>query len=302
MSMQPFQWHNINAIISFGDSWTTTSNNLANILPSHANPLGVDPSQPKWGHTSAGGPNYIYDLTVHYNESRILTYNMAQGGATVDEVLIPMTRPTIKSFNQQIEQIFVPYVLPKRGHGWKPYETLFTVYFGLNDIGKTSANHTKNTPEFYGLVMDEYFAKVRELYHHGMRSLLIVNVPPIDHTPRGGVSILKDVPNSRSRPVKIWNELLHQRVEQLRREVPKLNVFEYDLHAAFWRWYKDPSSIGVIEVDNFCEAYQYNDFKNPFHYVKSCVWSVDKYFWLNGFHVTWTVHKAIAADVYRLLK
>lgn len=61
-----------------GFNWTLTP-------PSPTNPLG-NPGYPGW--TSANGPNWVGYLTVKYNDSLLQTYNLADGGATVDADLV----------------------------------------------------------------------------------------------------------------------------------------------------------------------------------------------------------------------
>lgn len=69
-------------IFSFGDSFTTTWFNWHDQPPSPSHPLG-NPGYP--GITSATGANWIDLLTVKYNQSYLQTYNLAIGGAAVDQ-------------------------------------------------------------------------------------------------------------------------------------------------------------------------------------------------------------------------
>lgn len=124
----------------FGDSYTQTGFNFTQEpYPQPGNPLG-NPPYP--GYTSANGPNWIDVLTVKYNQSVLLTYNLAYGGATVDSDLVKPYEDTVLSVKQQVQDEFVPGYTgdspsaagaPK----WAGEDTLFAVWIGINDVGNS---------------------------------------------------------------------------------------------------------------------------------------------------------------------
>lgn len=77
-----------------GDSYTTPGFNDTGVQPSIGNPLG-NPNYP--GYTSSNGPNWVDFLTVKYNESQVLTCNLAYGGATFESALAAPNLPTVLS-------------------------------------------------------------------------------------------------------------------------------------------------------------------------------------------------------------
>ena len=94
------------------------------------------------GSTSSDGPNYIDYLTVSYNQSFIQTYNFGYGGATIDPTLVPNPYGSIvQSFQQQVQNEF----LPNYGSGgkvpWTSANSLFTIFFGINDINLSYQQH-----------------------------------------------------------------------------------------------------------------------------------------------------------------
>ena len=111
--------------------------------PSAANPLG-NPPYP--GDTSSNGPNWVDYLTTTYNQSFVETYNFAFGGATVDSSLVAQYLPTVLDFVQQVNDEFVPHYVQTNTIGWNSSNSLFSAFFGINDVGNSYAaqNSTLN--------------------------------------------------------------------------------------------------------------------------------------------------------------
>lgn len=112
-------------VISFGDSYTSTTFNITGTKPSAANPLG-NPPYPGW--TASGGTNWISDIVAKYNNSLLLSYNLAYGGATVNASLVAPYLPTVYSIIDQVDE-FQEYLSPPPS--WAPWDaknTLFAVW------------------------------------------------------------------------------------------------------------------------------------------------------------------------------
>ncbi|KAJ4492399.1 hypothetical protein C8R41DRAFT_724351, partial [Lentinula lateritia] len=80
---------------SFGDSYTQTGFVTNDTLPAPGNPLG-NPVYP--------GYNWLDFGTTTYNNSLVLTYNYAYGGATIDSSLVAPFEPTVLSVTDQVNQ------------------------------------------------------------------------------------------------------------------------------------------------------------------------------------------------------
>ncbi|KAL8693978.1 MAG: hypothetical protein Q9218_001276 [Villophora microphyllina] len=161
-----------------GDSYTSTSFNIHGTQPSADNPLG-NPSYP--GATSADGPNYIDFLTTTYNQSFIETFNLGYGGATIDPSLVGSPYGYIvQSFRQQVQNVFLPTYASNSGVQWSGSNSLFTVFFGINDVILSYAQRN-STLNF--LLIKSYEDYVHQLYAAGARNFLFMNVPPIDRSP-----------------------------------------------------------------------------------------------------------------------
>lgn len=92
-----------------------------------------NPSYP--GATSADGPNYVDFLTTTYNQSFIETFNLGYGGATIDPSLVGSPYGYIvQSFRQQVQDEFLPTYASNSGVQWSGSNSLFTVFFGINDV------------------------------------------------------------------------------------------------------------------------------------------------------------------------
>lgn len=124
-----------------GDSYTTTSFNISGEQPDPSNSLG-NPPYP--GVTSSNGPNYVDFLTTTYNESYIQTYNFGFGGATIDPNLVASAFGlSVQSFEQQVTNEFDPNYVKKVLVPWTSTNSLFTVFFGINDVIRS---YTEQSP------------------------------------------------------------------------------------------------------------------------------------------------------------
>ncbi|KAL9001763.1 MAG: hypothetical protein Q9188_005273 [Gyalolechia gomerana] len=162
-------WRGVKYLFTFGDSYTSTSFNIHGAQPSPENPLG-NPAYP--GATSADGPNYVDFLTTTYNQSFIQTFNLGYGGATIDPSLIGSPYGLIvQSFRQQVQEEFLPTYASNSGVGWSGSNSLFTVFFGINDVILSYA-HRNSTLNF--LLIKSYENLVHEVSQLTRHRYLIV--------------------------------------------------------------------------------------------------------------------------------
>jgi len=158
---------------SSGDSYTATGFNPAGTPPSSGNPLG-NPAYP--GATTTGGENWVDYLTTTFNKSEIFTYNYAYGGAIIDPAIVP-TSDQIVCLSEQINDEFLLQI----GNvvGWTSENSLFSIFIGINDIGKTYRNGgdrnasvlfssdihpiLKPLNRFSDTLLDAYFGLVQQL-------------------------------------------------------------------------------------------------------------------------------------------
>ena len=76
------------------------------------------------------------DTTVH-NNSLVLTYNYAYGGATINATLVQPYEPTVLSLIDQVNQFLAGAAKKPATAPWTSTNSLFSVWIGINDIGNS---------------------------------------------------------------------------------------------------------------------------------------------------------------------
>ncbi|KAF8667694.1 hypothetical protein RHS04_09272 [Rhizoctonia solani] len=188
---------------AFGDSYTAIGFDSWQPIPTDLNPMGV----PYPGATWIDGANWAGYLTTQYNRSKLLTFDYAIGGNTVQGV------------RNQIMGDF----LSTRGAGHKPHYAPWTAsdslfggatacFVGINDLN----THAPINP-----TINELFDLYETLYRVGARNFLFVSVPPIDRAPFGTDPTL-------GTRVDLWNTRLRRAAEAFRSRRSDASVFFYD--------------------------------------------------------------------------
>ena len=76
-------------------------------------------------------------MTVKYNTTRILTFNYAYGGATIDSALVAPYEPTVLSVKDQVAQFVNGAAAKPASAPWTAANAMFSVWIGINDIGNS---------------------------------------------------------------------------------------------------------------------------------------------------------------------
>ncbi|KAI7883859.1 hypothetical protein K492DRAFT_184281 [Lichtheimia hyalospora FSU 10163] len=235
--------------------------------------------------TTAHGPNWIEYLTECYEglpqDCDPELFDVAYGGASVDSDLVPPPYTHIVDFIHQVKQ-WKKYLEP--AVSWNPESTLTAVWFGINDA--LTSSKTKTWIELgilFNKIMDAYNEQLETLYSYGMRSFLVVNVPPMEHAPAHIGN------NTIAKVVKSFNDLLQARV------------------ALFNIKHKDDVFIHYFDAHRYFNEYLTNSsglFKNTTGYCSTdkCEYPNYEYFWMNNIHPMYPVHKLLAEDLSRELK
>ncbi|KAI4205274.1 MAG: hypothetical protein LQ350_000596 [Teloschistes chrysophthalmus] len=288
-------WSNVRYMFAFGDSYTSTSFNIHGTQPNRDNPLG-NPSYP--GATSADGPNYVDFLTTTYNQSFIETFNLGYGGATIDPSLVGSPYGYIvQSFRQQVQDEFLPTYASNSGVQWSGSNSLFTVFFGINDV-ILSYGPRNSTLNF--LLIKSYENLVHQLYAAGARNFLFMNVPPIDRSPG---SLARDAATQARLAGYIgeFNFRLILLVYNLAVHYPDTTVWLFDTNWLFTQLLNNgPASFRetatYVNVTDYCTVYQHGTPTLTF-FDPSCGAPVNDYLWLNDLHPTYPMHNLIAAQI-----
>ncbi|KAI1118323.1 carbohydrate esterase family 16 protein [Nemania sp. NC0429] len=293
-------WKSIKQAFIFGDSYTQTGFDYTLAQPSAANPFG-NPTYPGW--TSSNGPNWVSYLTFKYNASKLLTYNLAYGGATVDATLVTPYEPTVKSLRDQVESEFIPgYTGSARKATWTGKESVFAIWIGINDIGNSYWQGADGTAALNAKIFAVISSLVDKIYAAGGRNFVFINVPPLDRTPliipQGATAV-----SLSKADVTAWNQKVVDLAKTLKTKADT-NVWVYDSNKSFGDVMNNPKShpesAGLKNTTAFCAAYQ-NGTPSPTTLDPSCGVPANQYFWLNNLHPTSAIHEVVARGIASLL-
>ncbi|KAF2001900.1 carbohydrate esterase family 16 protein [Amniculicola lignicola CBS 123094] len=292
------KWKDVEYLFVFGDSYTQTGFNINGTQPSPSNPMG-NPPYPGW--TSSNGPNWVDFLTYTYNASRLQTYNLAYGGATVDAALVTPYAPTVLSLKNQVQDLYLPkYAKAPFTSKWNGDNSLFLFWIGINDVGNS---WWLNNGTLYDEIFRVYGDLVDSIYDSGARNFVFLTVPPVNLAPLTLASGEWSVENE-GLVIADWNKRVKGMAEGLVKGKSGVKTWVHDTWKVFNDVIKDPKAFeqtqGLKNVMGFCKAYSNGA---PTWYTKdaSCAYAVNEYFWLNDLHPTFPVHNATAADIVALL-
>jgi len=289
-------WNGIKNAFIFGDSYTTTGFNVSLTQPTPTNPLG-NPTYP--GYTASNGPNWVDYLTVKYNASTVLTYNLAYGGATIDSALVAPYLPTVSSVAEQIENEWFPtYAASSSSPKWSSDDTLFAIFDGINDVGNSFSS--KNTALLNAAIYAVYHGLVDELYYAGARNFAFLNVPPVDRSPLSLANSVTDQAIEKA-DIASWNDALISLAKSIKTDKPDVNVFTIDTNKYFTEVLDNPKSFPQTALykntTNYCDAYANGTPTDDYLNATACGIPVNQYFWLNTLHPTYPMHDVLAQQV-----
>jgi phospholipase/lecithinase/hemolysin len=234
-----------------GDSYTTTGFNTSLTQPAPGNPLG-NPAYPGW--TAANGPNWADFLTVKYNNSLILTYNLAYGGATVDSALVAPYLPTVQSLAQQIENWWFPNYAEQTNAAWTSEDSIFAIFIGINDVGNSWWQDRVINKKIFAV----YGGLLEMLYNAGAKNFVLLNVPPVDRSP---LTLAQTAENQASEKADItaFNSAVADLAKSVKKAHGDVNVFTVDTNKVFTQVLDKPSSYKATALYKnttaFCDAY-----------------------------------------------
>ncbi|KAB5593739.1 hypothetical protein CTheo_2819 [Ceratobasidium theobromae] len=128
-------------IVSFGDSYTAGGVRDGSPLA----PAVITPPSPKAGGRTTNGPVWI-EYIANDTSARFMDY--AVGGAVTNKTLWP-SKSTASDFIEQVG-IFL-----NQSNNLDPATTLYTVYFGINDVSASHTDGAGNLPVAAQVVLDQ---------------------------------------------------------------------------------------------------------------------------------------------------
>ncbi|KAM0746902.1 hypothetical protein T439DRAFT_359767 [Meredithblackwellia eburnea MCA 4105] len=277
----------IDYIFSFGDSYTSDSYDPSKSLSPI---LGQSLS------TASGGLNWVQYLAKDAGSPNVL-YDLAAQGATTDNAIV--NQGTIPSFVQQVQEFQTYFTPGSTTVNWGASNTLFAVWFGINDIGY-SWIYNQAYENIVGSIETAYDAQISALYTTGARNFLLLNVPPTDLTPMIQAYGDATIALYKSR-VALWNTWLSNYVSNFSTKYPEASVILYDVHSLFETIQANPSVYGIRYATTVCPSYSALTSSPPNVYFPECLAPESQYFWHNTYHPTFAVQLNIAQAVEKVL-
>ncbi|KAF9062713.1 hypothetical protein BDP27DRAFT_1233189 [Rhodocollybia butyracea] len=238
---------------SFGDSYTQTAFSPSGNPPQIGQPLG-NPPYP--GGTTTVGPNWIDFYTVMFNNSLILTWNYAYGGATIDASLAPPFTPTVLSLTDQVNEFLSGTATKPVVASWTSENALFSIWIGINDL-TWSWWPTGDRLAYNDVLLDADFALVEELsidsLPHSMQ-----NHTDFVSSPSPGLGLDPSETNETApilqSVIEDFNTKLAVRASNLSSTLAGVQTFLWDSYAAFNQILDDPSAFGFVNITMFGSA------------------------------------------------
>lgn len=148
--------------------------------------------------TTTGGLNWVGYLTTEQNASLVLSYNLAIGGATIDDSLVASSQGDLVS---QVETFEQAYGSKPESAPWTAENAVFGFWIGVNEydllfsfvdvygevtnechsIGNAFYNTEADT--FIPQLMDRLSSLVEQIISAGGRKFVFLNVPPTSRSP-----------------------------------------------------------------------------------------------------------------------
>ncbi|KAJ5669083.1 hypothetical protein N7462_010153 [Penicillium macrosclerotiorum] len=259
---------------TFGDSYTMTSFNDQGTQPSASNPMG----NPTLGTgATGGGINWVGYLTTVDNASLVLSYNLAVGGATIDNSII---NAGVEDMTTQVADFQGTYSKKPSSAPWTSSDGVFGFWIGINDVGWdfSSTNASVIVPE----LMAQYKSLIEEIYSDGGRKFLFLNVPSVSRSP-----YILDQGESVSELHAAWTTVFNNGLSAMIKDFKTNHKDVVTVLYDSWTF-----MTGILDNPT---AYGYPDATCIDDDGESCVW------W-NNYHPGQKYHRLQAADMKKYLQ
>ena len=208
-----------------------------------------------WG-TQVGTANYVEYLTTKYNQSLILTYNFACGGATTDNKIDESPFGSV-DFREQVQSHFLPnFGKEQIFRSWRADNSMFIIFFGINDIAMFQ--YKPNASDYIAPVLHSYAKSTERLYSAGARNFLFINVPAIDQSPSSNTQ--DTTAQQTATCVQAFNAALQQYVVTFVAKHSDATVFFLDAYALTTKVLDNPQSYSITSAikntTDYCVPYE----------------------------------------------
>jgi phospholipase/lecithinase/hemolysin len=114
-------------------------------------------------------------MVTEQNNSLVLLYNFAYGGATVDANIVKPYQDTVLSMVDQVNQFSNSVGKKPTKVPWTAKNTVVGVWMGVNDVGNSF--YLGNAAEVAEKAVARYFELLQILYNAGLRKFVLLSVP-----------------------------------------------------------------------------------------------------------------------------
>ena len=264
--------------------------------------------------TSCYGPNFLGHLTNTFNQSEIMTYNLARPGSTIQNSrqirdLDPFGQGM--GLEDQIEKVFLETydTSAARGSddGWTQEETLFVFYAGVDESMFEfiqRGNETARNLTDVELNMQTYLADLERIYDYGARNFLIVGIPALEESPlMRNCDINKALGRFGAELMDLNGRLAFMTQLFAHQHTDDATVFFYNNHKTSIITRNDPKSFeetkGIQRLEGYC--YFYEDKKEVIDFDPACRNPLDEFYWRDTRHHTQPYHRLMARLIVELV-
>ncbi|KAL3475185.1 GDSL lipase/esterase [Aspergillus californicus] len=224
---------------TFGNSYTQTGFSTTGEQPSYSNPVG----NPALGTgTTTGGLNWVGYLTTEQNASLVLSYNLAIGGATIDDSLVASSQGDLVS---QVDTFQQTYSDSPESAPWTAENAVFGFWIGVNDIGNAFYNTDADT--FIPQLIERLRSLVQQIISAGGRKFLFLNVPPTSRTPyftEQGEATMEQ----QAAYLEVYNQELQSMVTSLSGNSTEITTVLYDSWSFMTDVLDNPTEYGFQDA------------------------------------------------------
>ncbi|KAI8072733.1 GDSL-like Lipase/Acylhydrolase-domain-containing protein [Gongronella butleri] len=224
------------------------------------------------------GPVWSEHVAAAWNAS---LHSFAYSGAVCDNALYPNNTSiyyTTPSIMDQVEFYYTQHL------NMDPSDTVYAFWVGVNDVHQMFKENPEMPPlESISACIAYQIETVHRLFN--ANQILLMNLPPMEKMPYFLNTLAAD---ERRDAVITINKQLHQHVDALNSNYPRLSLDYIDVHSLLNDVIADPEPFGFVNTDGAywdnCE--NYCNEKN-----------MDQYVWWDRTHLTGGVHHVLGNSV-----
>ncbi|ORX61256.1 hypothetical protein BCR36DRAFT_315816 [Piromyces finnis] len=264
----PFKYSEFKDIVIYGDSYTTVSTNYNTMEYT--------------GENLSKGKNWPQHLIDPIHPMKM--WNFAANGAVVDARIVGQYTPMTEQYS---------YFLKHMGKGqkfntWKGETTLFTIWFGINDLLSKRGTGTSVDEQ----IATSMFEMIEGMYNEGGRNFMIFFVPDVSKSP------LYYGNETQKTYIPAYNQILNKYAMMYQASHPDTNFFVYNTFSEFEYIMENKSEYGLTNITDVCQTgFGFGGFQ--WGGQSNC--DEKTYFWADNLHPSPKVHEALAYDIDKFL-